>query len=178
MIPKQLCTALLVAYSVLLPFTAKADDPKTIPNKYADAIYNPALAESIEGGIADLAKTARYHAPPNSKFKSAYDKVALKTVAKFAYDLDTYNATNGAGWVHYKEKTYKYLPYAKQKEFAKTWWTKNDAGFAKDSSQDVWLHEAILDGTYLYNKYHEKNSPGTSSKEYMDDVLGKLAKEQ
>ncbi len=175
--PRFIYVAALVACSSFIPLVAVAGDPQAIHSKYEDAVYNPSLEASIEGGVMELAKTDRYHVPANSKFKSAYDKANLKTVAKFAYDLDTYNARNGGGWVHYKEKNYKYVPYAKQKEFAKSWWTKNDPLFAKDKEPDTWLKESILDGTYLYNKYHEKNSPGANSKKYLDDMLSKLASE-
>jgi hypothetical protein len=197
MMSKPFVATLLVACATLLPVAASAD-PKVIPNPYADATRTAQsnMRSSLVGTLTDLAKTADdsrftahkplgfYYGGRNLPFKSPYAKQSQARMAEFAYDLDALKAKSGCSYASYVEALKKgtgkqqalaktYLGYNKQRDFARSWWSKNDPAFEKALTQDLWLHESILDASYLIDRWWQKL--GDKNKEWMDNELNNLA---
>lgn len=179
---KRIWATLAIISGIATPLPAVlAKDPKPQESKYADAVESgpKMMKESLTGSLTDMAsKPDENRNPPkkplglyfgglNIQYKSPYAKEPAKTMATFAYDLNEFKGKNGCGFASCKDEMAKkddvdkawnktHMSYVREQEYARSWWTKTDPSFAKDSNQDLWIQESLLDGTYLFDKFREK----------------------
>jgi len=142
-------------------------------------------------------------------FKSGYKNVDNKTKATWAYDLHMFIVKNGGGWDNFKKYQAEvsskpnakdpmdphqfdsqdpndphvkaHVSYAKQAEFADTWWTKNSKAYAGTvlPPKDWWTNDAILDGNNLWNHYeHDLEARGADYLARAEADLNELLKKQ
>ncbi len=141
------------------------------------------------------------------QFKSAYKNVDNQTKAIWAYDLHKFIVKNGGGWDNFKKYQSEpkpnakdpidphqfdsqdsndphikaHVPYAKQTEFAGSWWTKNSKAYAGTviPPKDWWINDAILDGNNLWNHYeHDLETRGADFTARAEADLNELLKKQ
>jgi hypothetical protein len=94
-------------------------------------------------------------------FKSLYGKTSAEHKAHFAVDYAAMMAGSGQDLVN---NWSSYLPYSTRAQFALKWWSKDPVFLEQEErKQNIWIHEALLDGRELYWRILErKENPGSA----------------
>jgi len=130
-------------------------------------------------------------------YRSGYENLDPQTMAQWAYDLHQFILSSGGGWEKYQEYlraapqksgllagsdiggpdpvsaswAKSFVPYNKQRAFARMYWENNPA-FKQSGAKDDWVRDSILDGNYVYCQYQQDAHIADAT--YKDSVMGAL----
>ena len=133
----------------------------------------------IRGGNGSKKPLGQYLVEPSFEFRSDYKKVAPEQMCQFAYDLHEFLKVQGKDWpAMQRDSKLDFLPYAKQKEYAETWWKRNYEPFKHMGwlFTDAFVYDALADGTNVYNWYRRKDFESQSYISWEDSALQELCK--
>lgn len=160
---------------------------------------------SVRGGADSGKPLGCYFNGNKVEYRSGYAKLEPKVWAEWTCALNDFLKSHGGGWDWYIKNSQmgmgkndpltvysaeqqkatdpwdkSFVPYAKQEEYAKTWWSRYNPEFRKMGFvwKDWWLNDAILDGNLLIGREHLRNSGSADGVSYEDAVLAKLLKKQ
>lgn len=158
---------------------------------------------SVRGGVNSGKPLGMYSVGSGVVYRSGYAKLKPEDWAEWTCALRAFLTKNGGGWDSYQQalmngagRTTRYnfgsqeqepdpldksfVPYAKQEEFAKSWWSRKSPEFRKMGFmwKDWWINDAILDGNLLIGREHIRNGGSAEGVAYEDATLAKLLKKE
>lgn len=188
-------------YNEILTLVTEKADLRAAPNGNKLDFATTA----VRGGSNSGRPVGCYFNGHTTEYRSGYAKLDPKVWAQWTCALNEFLASHGGGWEAYKKNAQmgpgtndplialsaeqqkatdpwdkSFVPYAKQEEFAKTWWAHYNPEFRKMGFvwKDWWLNDAILDGNLLIGREHLRNRGSSDGVSYEDAVLAKLLKKQ
>jgi hypothetical protein len=135
---------------------------------------------SIRGGNGSKKKLGQYLKDPEFEYKSGYQEVSPQLMVEFAYDLADYRQDKGYDWPHQNGKNSSWMPYEKQKEYARMWWTRHYEPYKGMGwmFQSFFLHDAICDATLLWHFWGRERYMSQAYIAWSDCAVLRVAKEE
>ncbi len=134
---------------------------------------------SIRGGKGAKRPLGQYLVEPDMEFRSEYKDQPVETMCQFAYDLHEFIVAKGGDYRSMAlNQNSTYVSYEKQKEFAIGWWRKTYPKY-KDMGgifKDWFIHDALVDGTNLYNWSRRNKDGGADYIAWADGAVSALLK--
>ncbi len=159
---------------------------------------------SVRGGADSGKPLGLYGTGSDVVFRSDYAKLGPADWATWTCALKTFIESKGGGYSNYtkyvgeqavpdthstfgvdishdNDPMYKsFVPYEKQEEFAKMWFSRHYPRFRKMGFvwKDWWVNDAILDGNNLIAREHIRSGAGADGVMYEDSNLARLLKKK
>lgn len=160
---------------------------------------------AVRGGSDSGKQLGCYLNGNNTIYRSRYAQLKPEDWATWTCALRDFLQKNGGGWDAYRSYVgaqpqtmtsndllnptrdtsndpwdRSFVPYQKQEEFAKNWWSHYNPEFRKMGFvwKDWWINDAILDGNVLIGREHLRNRGSADGVMYEDSVLAKLLKKE